>query len=274
MKNEKGITFIALIIIVVVLLIIASVTIYNGTDSLNSTLLNGFYTQLEIVQERIDDVSVTNESYIDENGNEIYIKLAGADLTEAQKVSLKNILTAQEITDIDSLINNFRYFTTKDIENILDLKEINYNLFINFENRIVVAENGITIDETTYYMLENVKYFVEKNETKNNGNIESLEYGTPIEYGNNTCKVSVNPKNTIGDLDNTGYIKYKKTTSKYWKTTIDSEIIVEFEKEYDIIYSDLNNNSIQRKIKIEYKKDEQGNLEKDAEGNNILIVKE
>lgn len=273
MKSEKGITLVALIIIVAVLLIIATVSIYNGTDAVNSTLLNGFYTQLEIVQERVDDVSSTNESYIDENNNVIYIKEAGQNLTEEQKNKLQNILISKEITYAD-IIDNFRYFTIQDINNILDLEEVDYNLFINFENRIIVAEDGITIDDTTYYMLENTKYFVKTDTLKNVGTIESLIYGEPIKYSSDTYKVTISPGNTIGDLDETGYIRYKETTSNYWEITNEDYIIIESDIEYNIVYMDLNKNSIERTIKIEYKKDGDGNLIQDEEGNNILTVTE
>lgn len=273
MKSEKGITLVALIIIVAVLLIIASVSIYSGTESLDNVSLNGFYTKLEMVQKRVDDISATNESYIDASNNIIYIKDAGQDLTEEQKTNLKNILDTSNISSTD-IIDNFRYFTIQDLENILDLSEIDYNLFINFEERIIVAEEGITIGGTTYYLLENATYFVKEDITKNVGVIKSLVYGEPIKYTNDTYKVTIAPENTIGDLDGTGYIKYKKATSNYWDITNENYIIIEFDTEYNIIYTDLNKNSIERTIKLENKKDEEGNLVQDEEGNNIVIVTE
>ena len=263
MKNEKGITLMALIIMVAVLLIIASVSIYTGTESLDNVSLNGFYMKLEIVQERVDDISTTNECYFDGNNN-IYIKDAGQDLTIDQTNKLQNILEQNEFSYVNT--ENFRYFTIQDVKNILDLEEINYNLFINFEKRIVVAEDGITIGDITYYMLENTKYFLETDTSKNVGDILSIVYGEPIKYTNDTYKLTIAPGNTIGDLDETGYIKYKKTTSKYWDITNDGYIIMEIDKEYDVIFIDLNNNSIEKTIKIENKKDENGN--------NVLIVRE
>lgn len=274
MKNENGITLMALIIIVAVLLIIASVSIYTGTESLDNISLNGFYTKLEIVQERIDDIATTNESYIDGN-NSIYIKDAGQDLTTDQINKLQNILEQKEISYAN--ISDFRYFTIQDVKKILDLEEINYNLFINFKNRIVVVEDGITIGDITYYMLEDTKYFVESNPSKNvgeDGKIKKLKYSDPIQYGEGKYKINIEPEDTIGDLDKSGYIKYKKSTSKYWDITNEKYIIMEIDAEYDIVFIDLNNNSIEKTIKIEYEKDEEGNLIQDEEGNNIIIVTE
>lgn len=273
MKNESGITLSVLVIIIAVMLIIASVALYTGTESINGTLLNGFYTQLEIVQERVDDIASTNESYINEDDTEIYIKEAGKDLTEAQISNLEEILSAQGIST-DYISETYRYFTVQDIKDILDLDKIDYNLFINFENRIIVAEEGITVDNVTYYMLKDTKYFVEENTSKNTGKINSLTFGEPIKYADDKYKVSVEQGNVIGDLDKTGYIKYKKKTSNYWDITNEKYIIIKFETEYNIVYTDLNQNKIEKVIKIEYKKDEQGNLMQDDVGNNILIVTE
>lgn len=272
MKDEKGITLAVLVIMVVVMIIIASIALYSGTEALDGTLLNEFYTQLEIVQERVDDVSATDESYIDENNNVIYIKNAGQNLTTTQKSNLQNILVSQEIS-IEN-IDDYRYFTIQNIKDILDLDEIDYNLFINFEDRVIIAEEGITIGNNTYYMLEDTKYFVKNNLSKNEGQINSLTYGIPTQYINNTYKVNISPGNTVGDLEKDGYIKYKKTTTKYWEITTNTEIVLEFDTEYNIKFIDFNNNSIEKIIKIEYKKDEQGNLMKDENEKNIIIVTE
>lgn len=268
MKNEYGITLLALVIIMAIMIIIASVSLNSGTESINDTLLNGFYTQLEIVQERVDDISTTNESYTNDEGNVIYIKKAGTELNDEQK----NLLLSRGISNDD--LEKYKYFTIQDVKDILDLDEIDYNLFINFESRIVVAEDGITIDNNTYYMLKDTKYFVAENSLKNKGTIKSLIYGTPTKYTSNAYKLSIEPENTIGDLDKMGYIKYKKTTSSYWETTTSNELILEFETEYNIVYTDLNQNKIEKIIKIEYKKDAQGNLLQDDEQNNILTVTE
>ena len=74
-RESKGITLISLIITIVVLVILASISIKSGTESLDNTRLQGFYTQLEIIQKRVDDIAVTNETYIS-NGETIYLKNA------------------------------------------------------------------------------------------------------------------------------------------------------------------------------------------------------
>lgn len=251
MKREDGITLAVLIITIVVILILAGVSVKIGTDSLDSTRLQGFYTQLEIVQKRVDDIATTNESYVDTEGNIIYLKEAGSDLTESQKVYLQNIIQSEEL-GVD--VTKFKYFTIENIETILELSEIEYNLFIDFDNRIIVAEDGIKIGDKTYYVLENATYFVKQDVDKNIGTIQSLSYQL-TKYGKNNYKVIVTPNNTIGDVGGTGYVKYKKTTNKYWKVSNNTEMIVEELVEYNVIYVDENNNSIEKKIKVELDSD-------------------
>lgn len=245
MKREEGITLVALIITIIVMIILASVSIKSGTESLDSTRLEGFYTQLELVQKRVDDIAVTNESYIDSDGNIIYLKDTGKALTDTQKTSLQNIITLENL-EVDA--TDFRYFTVEDVENILDLSEIEYNLFIDFDNRIIVAEDGITIGNKTYYVLENATYFVNQDTEKNI--VHSIIYDA-TQYSTDKCKVIVTGINTAGDVLGGGYVKYKKTTTKYWEVSNNTEMILETSVGYNIVYVDANKNSIAKTVIVE-----------------------
>ena len=129
--------------------------------------------------------------------------------------------------------------------------DMEYNVFIDFEDRIIVAEDGIKIGSDTYYVLENATYFVEQNTDKNKGTIQSLTYKV-TKYGKDNYKVTVTPSNTIGDLVlGNGSVQYKLTTTKYWETSANNEIILQPSKEYNIIYQDVNKNKIEKTIKVE-----------------------
>ena len=272
-RVKNGITLVALVITVFVMLIIVVVSLYSGTESLNSTRLKGFYTQLEIVQKRVDDIAATNEKYVDKEGQEIEIKEKGQSLTQNQKDSLRKILQVEGIPINNINIEEFKYFKVQDIEEILDLREIEYNLFINFEDRIIIAEDGITIEGKTYYVLKNAIYFVETDISKNDIEIVKLKYSTPIKYIKDSYRVTIIPDNIIGDLKGSEYVKYKNTNTKYWETSYNNEIIIQKDVEYNIKYC-YSNKSIEKIIKIDYEKDEEGNLIEDEEGNNKLTVVE
>lgn len=265
MKNERGITLVALLITITVMVIIVAVSVDIGTESLDNTRLQGFYTQLEIVQKRVDDIATTNESYLDSNGSVVYIKEQGtayADLTSDKKTALQNIIT-NEGEGVISDVTTFRYFTTDQIKNILDLDEIEYNLFIDFETRTIIAEEGITLDGQSYHILKNNVYFAGQNQNKNEGEITSLSYNVTT-YGTDKYKVVITPSNTIGDLGGKGHVEYKKTTTKYWEISNNTEIIIELEVEYNVKYIDNNNNYIEKVIKVSL----------DTENENQPVVQE
>jgi len=246
-SSDKGITLIALMITVIVLLIIGGVSILTGTESIDSTRLKGFYTELEIIQKRVDDIAATNESYVDGEGNTLYLKEQGEDLNDDQILLLEDIKLSENI-DINP--TNFRYFTAKKLEDILDLFKMKYNVFIDFDNRIVIAEEGIKVGNKTYYVLENTNYHLEQITTKNKGEIEGLTYAV-IKYDEDIYKITVTPNNIIGDLSGNGFVKYKETTTRYWETSNNAELIVKLLVEYNMIYQDNNGNSIEKLIKVE-----------------------
>lgn len=250
LKNEKGITLIALIITIVITVIITGIAISSGTESLDETRLKGFYTTLEIVQKRVDDISVTNEAYVDNSGNTIYLKEQGtaySSLTDEKKANLNNILTT-ECAGLGLSSSNFRYFTSEQLKNVLDLSDIDYNVFIDFNSKVVIAEDGILLNGTTYHVLKNDSYFVSQDTNKNVGIIESLTY-TASSYGSNMYKIIVTPNNLVGDLTG-GTLKYKKTTTKYWEDTNNLEMIVDELTSYNIIYKDNNNNNLAKTITL------------------------
>lgn len=250
-SSEKGITLVALLVTVAVMLLIVGISVNTGMESADSTRLKGFYTRLEIVQKRVDDIATTNESYIDSEGNVIYLKQAGtayADLAADKKTALQEIV-ANEGEGIITNVETFRYFTKEEVKSILDLSEIEYNVFIDFNTRTVIAEQGITANGENYHILKNSIYYAQQNETKNEGEITSLEYNvTP--YGTGKYKVVITPSNTVGDLNTSGRVEYKKTITKYWESSTNTEIVLELNVEYNVKYIDANNNSLEKTIKV------------------------
>ena len=54
MRNEKGITLIALTITIIILIILASITTYSGISTIKSSKLNKFKQELEIMQSQVN----------------------------------------------------------------------------------------------------------------------------------------------------------------------------------------------------------------------------
>lgn len=53
--SERGITLIALMITIVLLIILASVAIYSGTETIQSSHFTTFTTDLKVVQEEVNN---------------------------------------------------------------------------------------------------------------------------------------------------------------------------------------------------------------------------
>lgn len=243
--NEKGVTLIALLITIIVMVIIAGVVVSIGTEPLESTRLQGFYMHLETIQKRVDDIASTNEKYEDSTGTQIELKTsAGRTLTSSQKIFVQSILN-EKLIDLES--SEFRYFTISDLEEQLDLMDMEYNVFIHFDTRTIIAEEGITINGETYYILENDIYYTEQNTIKNEGTLE-LTYSI-VKYGTDNYKITVSPSK-VGDLTTNGTLRYKKTTTKYWETADGLEIIITDLTQYNIEYVDSNKNTVSETITV------------------------
>lgn len=263
-KDNKGITLISLLITIIVMLIIVSVSINIGRESLDNTRLQAFYTQLSIIQKRVDDIASTNESYIASNGSTIYLMEQGtsySSLSGDKQETLKNIIQ-KEGTGLALNYTKFRYFTIQQLENILGLKDMVDDVFIDFSSRTIIAEKGINISGTEYHILKNEIYYVKQDNSNKSGEISKLKinlsnygkdyyYSTPENKVNtieltkkNNYKITVNPLNKVEDIIQGGILKYKKATNTQWEIADGLEFTISELIEYDIIYEDSNKNSV------------------------------
>lgn len=270
LNSNKGITIIALIISITIMLILASISIGTSMDSIYNTQLKGFYTRLDIVQKRVDEIASTNETYIDNNGNPIDIKKMGIefkDLDIEKKEALINILNYQNLN-----VNpeSFRYFSAEELYSIMDLSEIEYNVFIDFDNRLVIAADGININGKMYYMLEHNMYFPKYEEVKKPKlNTENPLIYSITNYGADKYKIVITP-----NYDEEGYaptiskIKYKKVFNEYWETSHNLEMVISELTDYLVTYEDLNENSITKKITVKTDKDNKLIVEEITQENN------
>ena len=257
-KNDKGITLIVLIITIIVMVILVGLTVNNGFETLYSSQLKGFYTHLEIVQKKVDEIVSTRKDY----------KTLGSSLTSAQTTKLNNIL-ALEGAHLTVSSSSFRYFTISQLESVLGLSEMKYNVFVDFDNRIVIAEEGKKINGKMYYILNSKTYYVNADNTINNKFIvRSLEikitsYGkeyypnvisnTVVYEGTDNYKVTVIPINKSGNTMSGGTLKYKKVDNKQWIISDNLEFVIDELTAYDIEYIDSNNNKVSKTITVKLK---------------------
>ena len=146
LKYEKGITLSTLIITVIVLTILASVTVTVTMTGLDESKKYNFISQLELVEQKM---LIINKEI--ELGTTVYdnigIPYNNLDTTLKEKVA--NILNKNGITEY----SKYTYLSISDLEKI-GLKNIEQNVIISYGNSEVYSCDGIKIDGTMYYSIE------------------------------------------------------------------------------------------------------------------------
>ena len=139
-KNQRGITLIALILTIVVALILVRITIKAGTDSLEQSDMISFVSRMQLIQKKVD--------FLVENGG--YEEL-GTDLTQDQEAKIDTIITASDELkqrDNNSILKYFNKFT---IASQLEIENIDDEIVVNFATREVISLSGIKYKSKMYY---------------------------------------------------------------------------------------------------------------------------
>lgn len=171
MRNQKGITLIALTITIIVLLILVSITTYTGLGVVESGKLTRFRQELEIMQAEVD---LLYEKYKDDE-----TIVLGKDLSTADN---DKSLNAFKAAGIEEERYNYRYFDKETIEN-LGIVGIENEYLINMETRDVLCLDGLDINGTIYYSLNQIT-----------GKMKGGEINRGEVTFNVTCKTSIREK--------------------------------------------------------------------------------
>lgn len=225
MKREKGITLIALTITIIILLILASVTTYSGISTIQSSKLNKYKQELEIMQSQ---VNVLYEKY-------------NTEIAEGQVIDIGEELTnSEQENDAFSGANEndrtgYKRFTAETMEE-LGIDGIEREYLVNIAKRQVISLEPFEQEGKAYYTLAQLS---DKN---------TIETG--IERGNVEFSINTNVKEDgleviISNIQYSKYvgkgsILYQKVGSDTWRTLVtdyrDSEysFTIKEEGEYHI----------------------------------------
>jgi type II secretory pathway pseudopilin PulG len=167
MKNENGITLVALVVTIIVIIILASVTTYSGIESYKYMKQENFVAKMKVIQEKVDLIKTEYKNW---SGYVYYDTKAEKDaykanlekyLKEVYEIETKVLASDQSWIELDTGedINDYYYFSTLDIKDKLKLsgfEDSNYQLAINFKTRKVFEKTGIKIDGTKYHSQYNL----------------------------------------------------------------------------------------------------------------------
>lgn len=150
LKQNKGITIVALIVTIIIMLILASVTIQFGTGEIEKAKLEDIKTTMLLIKGRaqiVADKEEFGETY-DKNG---MLKLA--DATDYDTSNLQNIFDTLEDTS-----NLYIWEQTAMDNNNIDVEITNEDFFVmDYSTGEVYYSLGYTYKGNTYYSLSQMQ---------------------------------------------------------------------------------------------------------------------
>lgn len=157
LKNNKGITLIALVVTVIILIIIISISTKSGLDAVKSSRYYEAISELKVMQAKVNELYEENKSA--EKTGKPQKEYGENFVSEEQKNKAQEIwkkVGLQENQKTYEDVGNFedyKYFSKEYIKDKLDLEGIKYDFMVNFQTRTVMLLDGVTLDGITYYAL-------------------------------------------------------------------------------------------------------------------------
>ncbi len=145
MKNNKGITLVAVILTVIILSLLAGAIVYNIDKTYENSSIVQFTSYMKMIQKKVD-------FYVEEGTN---YETLGQALNSSNKKILQDIINKDSenlisTTDVNS--SKLRYFNSSDIYEDFEIADINDEIIVNFENREVISLKGVERDGKKYYV--------------------------------------------------------------------------------------------------------------------------
>ena len=202
-RNNKGITLIALIITIILMLILTGVGVSSGIESYKNAQVSKFVAQMQLIQEKVDS--------IDENTG----GTLGTELDDKVKSKVQNIISSENLFSKELI--DWRYLDTKDLQ----LEDIQDNLFINFKTREVISTTGIYYNGKKHY----TQYSLPGGQTltqNTNKNTETLTCEMKIDYHGLGATITISNIKLEDKLITNGVLKYKKLENYISEVTYNS----------------------------------------------------
>lgn len=200
-KNNKGITLIALVVTIIILLILAVTGFYYGDLSVESSKFERLSSQMQTMQLKLNQL-YEEKSKIDITGEDVAESNDSFSVVEKKNIEIGNK-------------SDYKSYTYVQVEEIFGIKDVEQDLrfLINFKKRRVIIDGGYTYDNTTYYVIEDFKDVF-------NVDYNGFKYDVKDGIGNSTITIS---GIELGDGDK---VSYKKDTSTWVENQNDEKNII------------------------------------------------
>ena len=167
-KNERGITLVALILTVVLMLILVAAGINYGGSSISQVKLQNFSYEMQQIQGRVDSIHekmklLDNPTYIvvdkETMGVDVTSNAKAKELLKKFGIDYAGGTLDTEDTDYYTPQGEtvYRYFSKRNLEEQLDIKNAKSAMIINFKTREVISVEGHNYQGTLYFRLKDIK---------------------------------------------------------------------------------------------------------------------
>lgn len=169
MNKETGASLLQISIFVVIAIIVIAVCVSIFGESYRKRNINEYVAQMELIQEKVVKVRKEYKLWENYNPNETgnyYTYLKELGFSNANNSSNPYIETFSQIISYleesnvsdwdhstDSIITNYCYFSSEDLQNFFEIKEINFPVIINFYTGNVISGIGVYDGKSVVYRL-------------------------------------------------------------------------------------------------------------------------
>lgn len=143
LRNNKGITLLALVLTIIILFILASVATISGISTVHYIKFNNARAQFEVIQSKVN----IWRKQLNNDKNEDVLEY-GEDLFLADNQKVVKTLDGKNS-------RGYRYFSATYLKQEFDIDGISYNFLINIKTGDVLLYDGIVYQGNWYYSAEN-----------------------------------------------------------------------------------------------------------------------
>lgn len=253
MKNKKGnenaITLISLVITIVILLILATIGISTGIETINSSKLTKFNTEMKIMQLKANEwYDEYNQATNDEEKQEIINRgesiISGEGQTDVVTQADK-VFTLEEsgiIFDDDTQKReDYRYYSNEKLKE-LGVEGVEQDFFVNVKNRMIVSYEGLSYKGEMYYTISQLPQMDIYNvDYEANSGAPTFKVRFSEIEKNKRWKIEIYDIQYEGGYINKWNVKYRIKGEENWKTSTNLEFEVSEQGIYEIM---IENNEI------------------------------
>lgn len=224
-KNDSGITLVALSITIIVLLILSTVAVSSGKKAIENSRLTTFTAEMKVMQSEVNLLydKWKNEEKIKFGDEEKEITNIGNTITEDQK----NRYNSLNLTD------DYKLYDADVIEK-LGIEGIEGTYFVNIKDRKVISVEGLSYGGKKYYTLDalpeglyNVDY-----EGDSTGSAPTFE--SKVEYvGESKWRITIYNISYEGNIKKWNFA-YKLDGENEWSISKESSFIVNKKGTYKV----------------------------------------